>query len=299
VTPHARRPALASLSLAFVAICLAAFPSDGVAAQSTGAPSSIVGTGLVWGAGMETGNLAEWTESWDSGLCTRPPNGVSTDVAHSGRYSMAMTIDTSQGDAGCRQARIEESRSGRPYHYGAWLYVPAYTAATDYWNIVQFKSKRAGASGSDPFWVLDVMPRPGGALALRLRWKGLVAGPFGGDGTAPTNWSDPPVDVPVGRWFHLEVYLRQSAVFDGRVTVWQDGIELWDLVGVKTRYEDGDQRWTVNNYSDALTPSPATLYVDDATIAINRVYPSGRRRPPSARDFSDAISRERTPPQVP
>ena len=272
MTTRVPRPLLAVLSFGLAAICLAAFPTVGSAAQGTAGPSSIVGPGIVWSAGMETGNLAEWTESWDSGLCFRPPNGVSTDVAYSGRYSMAMTIDTSQGDAGCRQARTQESRSGRPYHYGAWLYVPAYTRATNYWNVVQFKSKRAGAAGSDPFWVIDLMPSSSGALALRLRWKGTVAGPFAGDGTAPRRWSDAPVDVPVGRWFHLEVYVSQSGGFQGRVAVRQDGVELWDLVGVRTKYEDGDQRWTVNNYSDGLAPSPATLYVDDATIAEGRVY---------------------------
>jgi hypothetical protein len=221
---------------------------------------------------MEAGNLAEWTESWDSGLCSRPSNGVSTAFAHSGRYSMAMTIDTSQGDAGCRQARTQESKSGRPYYYGAWLYIPTYTRATNYWNIVQFKSKRTGASGSDPFWVVDLMPRSTGALALRLRWKGMVAGPFAGDGTARRTWSHGLMDVPVGRWFHVEIYLRQSGAYDGRITVWQDGVQLWDLDAVKTRYDDGDMRWTVNNYSDGLAPSPATLYVDDATIAEGRVY---------------------------
>ena len=231
---------------------------------------------VVWSAGMETGDLSEWEvggtgdASWDSRRCFRPPNGVSTAAARSGRYSMAMTIDTSQGDAGCRQARYRESRTGRPFYYGAWFYLPMRTVADDYWNIFQLKSKRRGAEGSDPFWVVDLMPRRNGALALRLRWKGLVPGPFAQDGSARRTWSQSAVNVPVGRWFHIEAYVRQSGGYGGRVAVWQDGVRLWNLDGVRTRYEDGDQRWTVNNYSDDLTPARATLYVDDATVATRR-----------------------------
>jgi hypothetical protein len=43
---------------------------------------------------------------------------------------------------------------------------------------------------------------------------------------------------------------------------------------VKTRYADGDMRWTVNNDSDELVPRRATLFVDDATIGRCRAGPS-------------------------
>jgi hypothetical protein len=251
-----------------------------LAGGGAAAPPS-TSAGVVWSAGMETGDLSEWSRndtdggSWDSGDCDRPPNGVSTAVAHTGRYSMAMTIDTSDGEAGCRQARYEESKRDRAYYYGAWLYLPRYTRAEEFWNIVQFKSKEEGEDGSDPFWVIDLMPRRGGVLALRLRWKGLVDGPFSGQGEDRRVWSrKPPLRIPIRRWFHIEVFLRPSDSHEGRITVWQDGVLLWDFDRVKTRYEDGDTRWTVNNYSDELVPRRATLFVDDATIGRCRAGPS-------------------------
>ena len=70
----------------------------------------------------------------------------------------------------------------------------------------------------------------------------------------------------------LKSSCASPAAYGGRITVWQDGTRLWDLDGVKTRYENGDERWTVNNYSGGLTPTPATLYIDDATVATSRVH---------------------------
>ena len=235
-------------------------------------------SGLVWSAGMETGDLSEWSAggmsgaSWDSGDCSRPPNGVSESVAHAGSYSMAMTIDTSAGPSGCRQARFRESKTGEPLYYGAWFYLPSYTKAVNYWNVVQFKSKKEDTAHSNVFWVLDVMPRPGRTLALRLRWKGMVRGPFAGDGRARRTWMPQvAVRVPVRRWFHVEVYFRPSRDYDGQVTVWQDDVLLWDFDRVKTRYGGGDVRWSVNNYSDRLVPHRATVHVDDATVATCRM----------------------------
>lgn len=243
---------------------------------------------VVWWAKMETGNLSEWSKNGteggpvDSGRCVRPRNGVSQRVAHSGRFSMAMTIDTSDGSAGCRQARYEESKTGEIYYYGAWLYLPTFTRAETFWNIFQFKSKEDGADESEPFWVLDLMPRSRRVLALRLRWKGLVDGPFSGDDRDRQTWTARrPINVPIRRWFHVEVYLQPSdgGQYDGRIAVWQDGVKLWDFDDVKTRFDDGDTRWSVNNYSDRLVPRRATLYVDDATVATCRVGPWPGRRP--------------------
>jgi hypothetical protein len=42
---------------------------------------------------------------------------------------------------------------------------------------------------------------------------------------------------------------------------------------VRTRYPaaNGANEWSVNNYGDAVEPSPATIYIDDAAIATSRI----------------------------
>jgi hypothetical protein len=227
---------------------------------------------VIWSADMETGDLSQWTRnrtrggSFDSGDCLRPSNGISTEVAHSGRYAMKMTINLADGESGCRQFRHQESLSGETLYYGAWYYLPSYVRAENYWNIFQFKSETD--SRNDPFWALDLMPRSGSQLQLRLRWKGTVVGPSARDTSAGSKTYDQrAANVPVRRWFHVEVYLKQASDFSGRLIVWQDGKRLYDMNGVKTKYPGGDERWSVNNYSDGLRPSVATLFVDDATVS--------------------------------
>jgi hypothetical protein len=258
------RPVL-FLAFAFVAI---ANPGDRSPAQQQ--------SGIIWSADHETGDLSQWTAngrggSYDSGKCIRPADGVTTELSHSGRYSMKITIDTSL-ESGCRQFRSEEAISGSDLFYSAWFYVPQFHAAKNYWNIFQFKSKTQ--TKNDPFWVIDLLPREDNKrFALRLRWKGATAGPKASDGIAPERYPQEIIDFPIGRWVHLEAFLKQSSQFGGQLTVWQDGVEVWNLQGIKTKYAEGENRWSVNNYSDSLEPSPATLYIDDAVVATERVGP--------------------------
>ena len=234
---------------------------------------------------METGDLSQWTRgstalpgaSIDVGDCRRPPFGVSEEVAHTGRFAMKMTIDTSKGRSACRQYRYEEPQSGRPYFYSAWFYLTRYHRVHDFWNLIQFKSERSD-SARGVFWVLDMVQRPDReALHLRLRWKGATHGPYANTrAVARKFFVQNRIDIPVRKWFHVEVYLRQSGQFGGRLITWQDGTRIFDVRNVRSRWPGGDQRVSFNAYSNGLTPSKATLYVDDAAISTTRVY--GPRR---------------------
>jgi len=229
---------------------------------------------------METGNLSEWTiggthgGSYDSGDCIRPAGGVSTQYAHTGNYPMKMSIDTSTQESGCRQFRHEESLSGNSYYYSAWYYLPESVTVANYWNVFQFKSESSTAN--DPFWVLDILNRTtGGPINLVLRWKGVVPGPHAGEGTALRYYHQTLRDVPVGQWFHIEAFLRQAPAdsYTGQLIVWQDGVQLFNMDQVVTKYAGGDQRWSVNNYSDDLNPSLADLFIDDAAVSTGRIGP--------------------------
>ena len=97
------------------------------------------------------------------------------------------------------------------------------------------------------------------------------------------------VDLPVGRWVHIETYLKQATDFSGRIMVWQDGTQIFDEDNIKTKYPDGDDQWSVNLYSDGLSPSPSVLYIDDATIATYRVGLSKSAVTPSHRDTASSL----------
>jgi hypothetical protein len=206
---------------------------------------------------------------------------------------MKMTIDTAV-ESGCRQFRSVESKTTNTYYYSAWLYVPANVTADQYWNIFQYKSNHCNIE--EPFWVIDLMPRSSSRMYLRLRYKGgneEVPGPHLGDPGGRTAYFGQTLrDVVPGQWTHIEFYLDQSSglpisagqsAYDGEVQVWQDGVELWHITQAMTRYPAswdgcsaaGDQRWSLNNYSDGLNPRIATLYWDDAVISTGQIGLTG------------------------
>ena len=102
-------------------------------------------------------------------------------------------------------------------------------------------------------------------------WDGLaIEGPHAGE-TGGKRYTQSVKDIPVGQWTYIEAYLKQAADFTGEVTIWQDSELVFDQRNVKTKYPSGDNQWSVNNYSDGLMPNPATIYIDDASIAVERI----------------------------
>ena len=239
-------------------------------------------SGRVWSAKHERGDLSEWpsaTRDWDSGDCTF--HGVSRERARSGAYSMKLTIDTSDGQSGCRQARNAEIQTGRAYYYSAWYFLPRpVTPTEDHWNVFQFKSKVSPTTdGSDPMWTIDFEGKP---LRPVLAWKGGgygLEGPQAGDGEDKKWYYQKRTRVPIGRWTQIEVYFKQSRDFGGRITVWHGGTRIFDVRGVRTRHPEGVPQWTVNNYSSGLSVSPYTLYLDDVAISTVRSSRASRTAP--------------------
>ena len=121
--------------------------------------------------------------------------------------------------------------------------------------------------------MLELRNRANAAMYFMLRWKGIMAGPFEGEGTGLKHYHQEIKDILAAEWFHIEIYLQQSTGYTGRLTVWQDGVEIYDMVNVKTKYPDGNNEWSINTYGASINPMPLTLYVDDAAVSTTRVGP--------------------------
>jgi hypothetical protein len=144
-------------------------------------------------------------------------------------------------------------------------------------NLFQFKSRTTDGSRNDPVWALYAAPDGQGHLYMHAGWGWggtTLSGPKSTDGVGG-KWYEPTqrTPIPVGRWVHLEAFLHQSKDFDGRLTFWQDGQQLFDLTGIRTSYNNcnynawcADDEWGANLYSDGLSPNPAVVYMDDAAI---------------------------------
>jgi hypothetical protein len=221
----------------------------------------------LWQADHEEGTLADWDRDGGGGEFNSG-NGdaaASTVVAHSGSYSVRQLITMDGGASnGTRMFRWNEADHYPEAYYSVWYYFPQRYTVRSWWNLFQFKSNSADGSKNDAFWQLDISNRSSGEMYLYpYNWVNS------------RSWSQTAVNLPVGQWVHVEAFLRQSDAGAGRFTVWQDGVQIFDTVGITTKYPGGRQDWSVNNYGAGITPSPVVTYIDDAVISTVRVGPGG------------------------
>lgn len=225
---------------------------------------------LLWSANHERGSEVEWYRHFGGGEFDSGCAGIqpSREVARSGRYSLQLTIGApcAPPSSAARMFRWRESRRHPDLYYKVWYYLPRLYTVTGsgvpgdgaFWNILQWKSRAADPPRNDPFFMLNIENRPDGTMSLYLF-----------DSKARVTHTQTIMDVPVGQWFSVEAVYRSREDFTGQVTIWQDGTLLWDITGVQTRYPDSQQgvaEWSVNNFSNGVTPAPTVLFIDDAEI---------------------------------
>ena len=227
--------------------------------DACGMPSPTpAGEHLLWSADHETGDLSQWYQNQTGAVYTTGTGTVriTRAVAHSGCYALELSIRDADGQT--QAARIFRWRENlKEGYYSAWFYFPQRYEPKLYRNIFQFKSETGDRN--DPIWVLNVGNRPTGEMYFYLF-----------DWLHRKGYEQTALDVPTKRWINIEVFYRRSMRKAGRITVWQDGVLLFDLDGVQTAIGD-NTLWSIDNYSDEISPSDATIYVDDAAISTTRI----------------------------
>jgi hypothetical protein len=261
-----RRPSLWNLLRALPCALLFLLAASCAGSTEVSSPKPTPAT-VLWSAGMETGDLSEWTSPgpfgyagggiFNSGIAS---STASMDVAHSGTYSAKLAIITPNSPvSGVRLFRWLESQTHPQLHYSVWYYFPqSYTPAI-FWSVLQWKSKHvvAGVESTDPFFNLIVWNRPTGEMYFSLRNE-----------NTNTTYDQSLLNIPLQQWIQVEAFYKCDGSGVGQVSFWQDGALLWNLSNVNTRYADGDCQWSVNDYSSGLKPSTGTIYVDDVAICL-------------------------------
>jgi hypothetical protein len=74
----------------------------------------------------------------------------------------------------------------------------------------------------------------------------------------------------MAKWVHFEILLHKAADTTGRITIWQDGVQILDVTNKVTAPTEWIQ-WDAGGGSNDIAPSPAAVYFDDATISLTRV----------------------------
>jgi chitodextrinase len=235
---------------------------------------------ILWSAGMETGNLAEWSEkvnsgSADSTAITAAAAGI---PAHSGNWVLKQSVTGSSG--GTRMIHYGEvdalADAGTTFYVSWWDYYPGKLSFSiyDMFSIFQICSRDSNGVYS-PIWTLDFQPS---GASLQLNWSpnnmAPSAGPHVGESGKRFYMSN--VTVPIGQWVFFEVMITPAADFTGEIKVSMNGTVLFDQTQVKTRFPDGGVGGFMyvqhTAYGSGLNPTPYSHYIDDVTISLGSLY---------------------------
>jgi hypothetical protein len=227
---------------------------------------------ILWSATFEPGDLSEWESDGGGGLyvenATASPT-VTTDQAHGGRYAGKSTMGPTTGSPTVPSSNYfyrNQPSPGQAY-YAAWFYIPSTLTVRSWMSLMHFRSSPSGdGTNIVPYWDLNLYPNrdatvlPVGALTTHFyNYLTLVN----------ANQLVVP-SVPTDRWVHFEIMIRKATDATGRVTIWQDDVMIIDLQGVATASSDWMQ-WDAGASSTDLSPATASIYVDDATISLQRL----------------------------
>ncbi len=226
---------------------------------------------IVWQATHETGDISEWQQHGD--FITQGQSAyfnMVTPFAHSGKYSVSLTIDTegasSSGDFAAYLFYWDQL-PGDAYYYSAWYYIPAGTQPQDWWNIWQWKSTYNGnTDDSVPMYSMDVHALGNGKMSLKLIYRPDL------ERNAISHQQNIKL-LPHDQWVHIEAYYQKATNETGKVIVWQDGVEIFNLSNVQTTMQDNTVYWSINHYTDNILPNPSSIYIDDAAISTERIGP--------------------------
>jgi len=220
------------------------------------------------GSGDDLVVTAPWSTGFEDGFCgyasvdgfcyanVSASYGLVSSPVRSGKFAAAFTVDSAVPDLQGLQARcVRHGTLPAEAEYSAWYLIPESRANGDNWNLFHFEGDD-GVDGQHGLWDVSLVNDADGNLVLSM-FDFLAGMPRIASAAPP---------VPIGSWFHIRVFLRRAPDATGEVVVYQDGAVAYRLTNVIT---DDTERgeWWVGSLANALSPSRATLYVDDIAIA--------------------------------
>jgi hypothetical protein len=240
----------------------------------------------LWSEGHEAGNTDGWSYIAISGNANAR---VTNERSHTGNYANRLTIKDANGSGSSPGVRMEKhdgipgyndpQNLPREGYYSVFYYFPQHIDHDGwFWNVFQWKRAYVTSSGNHsrhPTWVVNVLDSGPGRMTFMLESKVDGNNKYKPNGTREAT---APIDVPTGKWVHLECFYKWSMDATGRITCWQDGTKIWDVRNVETdlnySYLFDKWQWSVNSYAADTTPSTHSIWIDDAAISLQRLGPN-------------------------
>ena len=211
---------------------------------------------LPWSTGFEDG-FCDYAvvggHCYSEGLATYE---IVSAPVHSGQRAAAFKVIADESLANYEARCEREGTLPTAAYYGAWYFVPSVNTSTSLWNLIHFQGASSASDSFDGTWDISMVNNESGGL--RLSVYDFV------NAETPDTTNAPP--IPIGSWFHLEVYLRRAADASGEIAVFQDGATVLHLSGLATDKSQWGQVH-IGNFALYLDPDESTLYVDDITIS--------------------------------
>lgn len=235
---------------------------------------------LAGGAAAGTGQASErtlpipWSTGFENGWCDfadgrgdfvesgSGEKALVTKPVHSGAF--AASFSTTATGVGGQSRVIRAGLLPAEAYYGAWYYIPSVATNTGLWNLIHFQNDNP--SGDVGLWDVSVVTTDDGNLRLEVYCPLLRAYPD----KVPSQVNHPP--VPIGSWFHIEIFWKRAMDDTGVVRVYQDGEAIFQLADVVSDTSVNNIQWYVGNLADSLVPKESTVYVDDITIQATSSY---------------------------
>ncbi len=229
-----------------------------------------VGSNVIWTALHEDGTLSEWSTNMGGGATAMQNTTImaSNLRAHHGKWSAKLSIMTPMDPTQYADASLAR-RIGLPTegYFSAWYYLPQTVNVGVYWVIMKIRERRIenDPTTAQELYDLNLKTTSNGGMSLRLYDHRT-------NGDLMLQMMDP--TVPVGSWFQIEAYYHNAQDTTGRFTLWLDGAQVLDVSG-KSMGLSPWVGWEASSIGDALTPSMADLFIDDAAVSLTRVGPAG------------------------
>lgn len=222
----------------------------------------------------DTGDAGEpfpfpWSTGFESGFCDYLAGSgfcytsqgdsahyrIVTSPVHSGKYAAAFTVvgDVSKADTNTNSRCVRQGILPEQAYYSAWYYVPALANNSGVWNLFHF----AGPAPNKGLWDISLInhPETGGLQLVLYQFDPSDAHNLGTH------------DIPIGSWFHLQMFLKIASDATGEVGVWLDGTNLYQQGSLATDPLDSKfAQWYVGNLATDISPMESTLYVDDVSV---------------------------------
>jgi hypothetical protein len=217
-------------------------------------------SGYLFNADFETGNLSYFDKTRGEvfGKGTNYKAYV-VPMPAIGNYAAALQIGSGSSTAMylfTYNSTVPPSGLGT---YAADYYIPAVITPGGWWSVWQWKS--VDNTYNKPIITLNLIKR-NNILQLVMFYTP------GGINTNPTQtvYQTAPLAFPVDKWVNVSGDYFQTATNTGYVTVYQDGVKVFEKSGILTRPGNKNVLWSVHSYADSISPNPATIYVDNMRI---------------------------------